>query len=386
MNEYSAMKNTSVLALIKLIFLSLLLSIALIIFLESESRYVLLSMIITIISLLFVFLRIKATLPFNQLIFLHEPKTIPVLITLTTLCITVYFHNTPFVLLMMCTVLLYATVCLGLTIQLGFIGIVNFAAAAFFGIGGYSSVILSHYPIPSLIIILLSGLISMLFSSLLIFPVLKTRGHYAALITIATGILFKNFLEVNDSLGGSQGLQTPSIHLLGFDFNNALSLGEIDVSFYVPYILLCLSVFITTYLITQRIEKSWFGLTLDIVRTDETAASTFGIAITKWKVTAFLFGNFIIGIAGSVYASVTGFIAPNNFTFSDSLIMISIIILGGIGNMRSIIPAALIMIIVPEKLQFIQEYRFLLYALLIIGVLLFRPNGLFPRPIRNFNQ
>ena len=93
---------------------------------------------------------------------------------------------------------------------------------------------------------------------------------------------------------------------------------------------------------------------------------------------------FLTGIAGAAYGLMTGFVAPNNFTFGDSLILVSIVVLGGIGNPWGILPAAAIVLILPEKLQFIQEYRFLLYAVLVILILLFRPEGLLPRRIRNY--
>ncbi|MGH8810311.1 MAG: ABC transporter permease subunit, partial [Noviherbaspirillum sp.] len=89
-------------------------------------------------------------------------------------------------------------------------------------------------------------------------------------------------------------------------------------------------------------------------------------------------------IAGSVYGMITGFVAPNNFTFADSLLMLSIVILGGLGNAVGLIPAAIIVLVLPEKLQFIQEYRFLFYAALVIAILLFRPDGLLPRKTRLF--
>jgi len=95
-------------------------------------------------------------------------------------------------------------------------------------------------------------------------------------------------------------------------------------------------------------------------------------------------GNFFAGVAGSVYGALTAFIAPNNFTFADSLLMLSIVILGGLGNALGLVPAAIIVLMLPEKLQFIQEYRFLLYALLVILILRFRPNGLLPRGTRLF--
>jgi ABC-type branched-subunit amino acid transport system permease subunit len=297
------------------------------------------------------------------------------------------FYNEHFVLLMICSVLLYTTACLGLTLQFGFSGVANFAGAAFFGIGGYTTaVMVTHTGVPHWLIIVLSGLMAALVGSLLILPVLRTRGHYAALVTIAFGLLFKTFIEVNNVLGGPQGLQVPGMQLFGLAFNDGFTLFGIDFSFYVSYALLSLTMVASVFVIVKALERSWIGLSMDVVRTDETAAATFGLHIARWKVVAFMMGNFFAGIAGSVYAMLMGFIAPNNFTFADSLLMLSIVILGGLGNPLGLIPAAIIVLVLPEKLQFIQEYRYLFYGVLVIAILLFRPDGLLPRKTRLFFQ
>ena len=295
------------------------------------------------------------------------------------------FHSSHFVLLMLCGVLLYSTACLGLTVQFGYSGVANFAGAAFFGIGSYATAVLaSHTAIPHVLVILISGLSAAVIGSLLILPVLRTRGHYAALVTIAFGILFKTFIEVNDVLGGPQGLQVPGMKLFGLSVNEGFSLFGLEISFYVIYALLSLAMFAGVYALVNALERSWVGLSMDVVRTDETAASTFGLHIVRWKVIAFTMGNFFTGIAGGLYGMIIAFVAPNNFTFGDSLLMLSIVILGGLGNIAGLIPAAMIVLILPEKLQFIQEYRFLLYAALVIVILLFRSQGLLPRKTRIF--
>lgn len=295
------------------------------------------------------------------------------------------FHDSHFVLLMICAVLLFSTACLGLTVQLGYSGVANFAGAAFFGIGSYATAVMAaHTAIPHPLVVVLSGLIAAAIGSVLILPVLRTRGHYAALVTIAFGILFKTFIEVNDVLGGPQGLQVPGMKLFGFAFNDGIRVPGVEISFYVAYALVSLFVFGGVYALVSALERSWIGLSMDVVRTDETAASTFGLHIARWKVIAFTMGNFFAGIAGSLYGMVSGFVAPNNFTFADSLLMLSIVILGGLGNIVGLIPAALIVLVLPEKLQFIQEYRFLLFAGLVIVLLLFRPQGLLPRRTRIF--
>lgn len=301
------------------------------------------------------------------------------------LALTAAFYDQHFILLMICAVLLYTTACLGLTLQFGFSGVANFAGAAFFGIGSYTTAVLAtHTAIPHLLIIVIAGVIAAIIGSVLITPVLRTRGHYAALVTIAFGILFKTFIEVNDVLGGPQGLQVPGMTIFGYSFNDGFSLFGHDVSFYVSYTLLSLFICGGIFVIVKALERSWVGLSMDVVRTDETAAATFGLHIARWKVVAFMMGNFFAGIAGSVYGMLTGFVAPNNFTFADSLLMLSIVILGGLGNAVGLIPAAVIVLVLPEKLQFIQEYRFLFYAALVIVILLFRPDGLLPRKTRLF--
>jgi ABC-type branched-subunit amino acid transport system permease subunit len=301
------------------------------------------------------------------------------------LALVAAFHDQHFVVLMLCSVMLYTTACLGLTLQFGYAGVANFAGAAFFGIGSYATAVLAtHTGLPHLLIILISGLIAAAIGSILILPVLRTRGHYAALITIAFGILFKTFIEVNDVLGGPQGLQVPGMSLFGFSFNENFTVAGIEFSFYVSYALLSLILCGGTFVLVKALERSWIGLSMDVVRTDETAAATFGLHIARWKVVAFTLGNFFAAVAGSVYGMMTSFVAPNNFTFADSLLMVSIVILGGLGNPVGLIPAALIVLVLPEKLQFIQEYRFLLYAALVIAILLFRPDGLLPRKTRLF--
>lgn len=295
------------------------------------------------------------------------------------------FYDSHFVLMMICAVLLYSTACMGLTMQFGFAGVANFAGAAFFGIGSYTTAVLAtHTGLPQLANIAISGVVAAIIGSVLIWPVLRTRGHYAALVTIAFGILFKTFIEVNDVLGGPQGLQVPGMKLFGYAFNDGFTLFGIEFSFYVSYFILSLIICAGAFVLVKALERSWIGLSMDVVRTDETAAATFGLHIARWKVIAFTLGNLFAGIAGSVYGMMIGFVAPNNFSFSDSLLLVSIVILGGLGNPIGLIPAAIIVLMLPEKLQFIQEYRVLLYAALVIAILLFRPDGLLPRKTRLF--
>jgi ABC-type branched-subunit amino acid transport system permease subunit len=301
------------------------------------------------------------------------------------LAVAAFFHANHFVLLLVVTILLYSVATLGLNVQFGYAGVLNFAGASFFGIGAYTSAVLnSHTALPHLLVLLIGGLLAALIGSLLLLPVLRTRGHYAAVVTIAFALLFKTFIEVNDVLGGPQGMQVKGMNILGWSFNDNVKIGGISFSFYMNYFIVSLLLLIAAFILVRRLERSWVGLNLDALRLDETAASCFGLDLARWKITAFVIGNFLIGLAGAMFGMVGGFVGPNNYTFADSLILVSILLLGGIGNPWGLIIATIIVVVLPEKLQTIQEYRFLLYALMVIAVLLFRPQGLLPRPVRHY--
>jgi ABC-type branched-subunit amino acid transport system permease subunit len=304
---------------------------------------------------------------------------------IAALIVAAYFHDNHFVLLLIITVLLYSVATLGLNVQFGYAGVLNFAGASFFGIGAYTSAVLNaSTAVPHLLVLLIGGLLAALAGSFLLLPVLRTRGHYAAVVTIAFALLFKTFLEVNDVLGGPQGMQVKGMKILGWSFNDNIEFAGVSLSFYMNYFVVSLLLLVGAFVVVRRLERSWIGLNLDALRLDETAANCFGLDVVRWKITAFLIGNFLIGVAGALFGMVGGFVAPNNYTFADSLILVSILLLGGIGNPWGLVVATIIVVVVPEKLQTIQEYRFLLYALLVIAVLLFRPEGLLPRPVRRY--
>jgi ABC-type branched-subunit amino acid transport system permease subunit len=296
-----------------------------------------------------------------------------------------WFHEEHFVLLMLTTSLILMVASLGLTVQFGYAGVVNFAGAAFLGIGCYTAAVLTNYTaVPTLLILPIGGIAAAVIGSILILPVLRTRGHYAALVTIAFGILFKTFIEVNDALGGPQGMRVGSFTLFGWSFNDPIRIGGFEASFYLTYVVVALGLLVLAFALVRRLERSWIGLSLDAIRLDEIASACYGLDIARWKVFAFTLGNFFAGCAGALYGHVLGFIAPNNFTFGDSLILVSIVLLGGIGNPWGVAVAAAFVVMLPEKFQVIQEYRFVLYAVLVILVLLFRPDGLLPRRLREY--
>jgi ABC-type branched-subunit amino acid transport system permease subunit len=169
--------------------------------------------------------------------------------------VAAFFHDNHFVLLLFVTVLLNTVATLGLNIQFGYAGVLNFAGASFFGIGAYTSAVLSTYSaVPHLLVLLIGGMLAALIGSLLLFPVLRTRGHYAALVTIAFALLLKTFLEVNDVLGGPQGMQVKGMSILGWSFNDNFEIGKIEMSFYINYFVVSMLLLTGTFVLVRRLE------------------------------------------------------------------------------------------------------------------------------------
>ncbi len=292
-----------------------------------------------------------------------------------------------FGLLMLATVLIYVLACFGLTIQMGFAGLTNFGAAAFMGAGGYTVAMLARLGhVPGLISLVSAGAVSVLIGFVLLAPVLRTRGHYAALTTLAFSVMFTVYVDASDVLGGPQGIKLPGLMLFGWDFSRDIQLGAYTFGSYANYVILTGGFVGLSGLLIGLMNRSWIGVWLDVVRLDETAASIFGLRVWYWKLLAFTLGNFLLGLAGAIYAQMTGFIAPANFQLGDSLAIVSILILGGVGNIWGILPATLLVVLLPEKLQIVQEYRFLIFALVVILVLIVRPSGILPRRMRRLQE
>ena len=259
------------------------------------------------------------------------------------------------------------------------------AGASFFGVGGYTAALLmTDTGLTPVLAILAGGISASLVGCILLLPVLRTSGNYAALVTMAFALLFKVFLEVCPWFGGPQGVPVDPFSLFGFSFAEEPKLFGMECSFYLSYDFLAIVLLVAVFAFTTLLERSWLGLSLDAVREDETASACFGISIARWKIWAFTVGNFICGIAGAYYAMMLAYISPANFAFSDSLLFLSILLLGGLGSRWGVILAAAFMVMLPEKFQVIQEYRYLIYSAIVLLMILYRPAGLLPRRPRTY--
>ncbi len=296
--------------------------------------------------------------------------------------------KSPYWLFVIINALIFVIACLGLNLQLGSTGMMNLAGAAFMAFGAYTAGLLAlNAGWPSWAT-LLAGMISTgIFSVLLFIPVLKTKGHYLALVTIAFQFMVVILCENMEFTGGPQGLKNiPYLTFFGYSFNDAINLGSIVLHKYANYYYLGLALAFVVALICSRVHHSWVGITTATIRDDEVAARTNGVRINYWKLIIFVLGNCFIGLSGAFFAHLIGFISPPNFVFDRSLVMVSIVILGGMDNIYGIVLGAILLITMPEKLRVIQEYRYLIYGLLLVVMLIFKPKGLIPFVPRDYKD
>jgi branched-chain amino acid transport system permease protein len=282
---------------------------------------------------------------------------------------------------------LYLIIALGLNIQLGSTGMVNFAFAAFFGVGAYVSALLtinSHFSfwLGILAAIIISALFGLLIGSL----TLKSTGFYYALVTMAFQIIFHLLVNNLRFTGGSGGISNIPFPTIGkHSFGSSLNIFGINLPFQANYYYLVLAVVLFSLYLAKRLYNSRTGLVWNAIREDEVAAKCQGINVNKGKLEASAIGAIFGGMAGSIYAHYISFISPESFTFHLSVVLICIVILGGLDNILGVIIGAVLLTVIPEKIRFFAEARMLFYGIIIIAVLIFKPQGLIPERIRKYN-
>jgi branched-chain amino acid transport system permease protein len=282
--------------------------------------------------------------------------------------------------------LLYVTIAQGLNLQIGTAGVINLAGAAFSGLGGYTVGILTvTLGMPPWLAVLLGPLVAVAVGAVLFVPILQVRGHYLALVTIAFGFIFNILVNNLEFTGGPQGLKNiPTLRPLGYAFTSPLRLGGLTLPYHANFYLAALAMAAVVTWIAWRLHNSWFGLTLNTLRDDEIAAKCSGVSLARYKLLAFSIGNGFIGLGGAFYAVMVGFVSPPDFDFGYSLVMLSVIILGGLDSIPGAVLGACLLIPLPERFRMLHEYRLLLYGVAIILVLLFRPWGLWPAAMRRY--
>jgi branched-chain amino acid transport system permease protein len=271
-------------------------------------------------------------------------------------------------------VLIYALLGMGLNIVVGYAGLLDLGFVAFYAIGAYSYALLAssqydlHLPF-GLLLLIGAGLAG--FAGVLLgIPVLRLRGDYLAIVTLGFGEIIRILLNnLDDVTNGPQGIsRIDQAHLFGLPLSSPLDFC---------YVLLALAVLV--FLLVWRLEVSALGLAWAALREDQDAARGCGIDTTGAKLLAFGLSASIGGLGGVVFAAMQRFVSPDSFTFWESLLVVLVVVIGGLGNPLGAIVGAVLLTVLPEVLRAYADYRLLLYGLALVLVILLRPSGLITR-------
>lgn len=263
---------------------------------------------------------------------------------------------------------MYAVLAMSLNLICGYMGITSLGHAAFFGIGAYTAAILStRLGFPFLATMLSACLVSVVFGFLLGLPSLRLSGRYLSIVTLAFCEIVRtvaiNWKSLTEGATGITGISEPEI--LGFRFDTPLK------NYYLVIALCALTYFVITRILDSRIGR---GITA--VRDDYTAAEAMGIKSSRYKVMAFVISSMFAGMAGAFYAHYMSFISPVSLSFDQSTLILSMTIMGGLGNLTGSVVGAVILTVLPEILRPLMEWRQVFYGALLVAVIYFRPSGL----------
>jgi branched-chain amino acid transport system permease protein len=264
---------------------------------------------------------------------------------------------------------LYALLAMGLNVVVGSAGLLNLGYAAFFAIGAYTYALLNlHGGCPFWLGLPAAGLVSMFFGFVIAVPSIRVRGDYLAITTLGFGeivrLAFNNLDHWTGGPNGLLGVDRPSFFGWRFSVNPT------------PYFYLVLVLVAVTAYLLSRLGDSKTGRALVALREDELAASCVGIPALSVKLTAFGVSSFIAGVAGSVFAAKQTIVTPDSFDFILSVLILAMVVLGGLGNIWGAALGALVLGILPELLREFATYRMLIFGLLMMLVMIFRPQGI----------
>jgi branched-chain amino acid transport system permease protein len=302
--------------------------------------------------------------------------------------------------------LLFTMLALGLNIVVGYAGLLDLGYVAFFAVGAYCYALLAspqHDIHTSFLLLLpLGALVAAAFGALLGAPTLKLRGDYLAIVTLGFGEIIRIFLNnLNrpfNLTNGPQGITLVDPLQIGdIALSKTHTLAGITLAPVHSYYFVFLACTLLIVLVSVRLEKSRIGRAWIAIREDETAARAMGINTRNIKLLAFAMGATFGGISGGLFAAFQGFISPESFTLLDSIMILCMVVLGGMGHVPGVILGAVLLTALPEALRYVgplqnqwfgrvfvdpSDLRMLLFGLALVLMMLFRPAGLWPSKVR----
>lgn len=281
----------------------------------------------------------------------------------------------------MTTALLYVVLGLGLNIVVGLAGLLDLGYVAFYAVGAYTYALLHYnFGLGFWAVLPIGGLFAAIFGILLGIPVLRLRGDYLAIVTLGFGeiirLILENWGEFSQGPSGVSNIPRPGFFGLEMSLDHALI-----YTYYIMIVFVIITIFAVNRLQDSRLGRAWIAL-----REDEIACQAMGIDKMKTKLVAFSLGAFWAGIVGVVFAAKTTFISPRSFTFIESAIILSIVVLGGMGSIVGVIIGAFILILMPEYLRFMSEYRMLAFGAILVCMMVFKPRGIITSVRRKYTR
>lgn len=295
----------------------------------------------------------------------------PLIAVLMVVVIAFPFSSSTYQTSILISAMMYIVLGLGLNIVVGMAGLLDLGYGAFYLIGGYTFALLNiHTGAGFWISLPIAGLLAASFGVLLGIPVLRLRGDYLAIVTLGfheiVRLVVENWDEVLHGPSGIPNIPKPGLFGFKLGFN-----GSTIYLYYITVLIMLVAIGVIRRLHISRIGRAWMAL-----REDETACQAMGIDTTMTKLTAFGLGAFWAGIVGVIFAAKASFVNPASFTFYESAMILSIVVLGGMGSIRGVILATLILILLPEYMRFLKEYRILFFGAIMVVMMVFRPQGL----------
>ncbi|MGE4588915.1 MAG: branched-chain amino acid ABC transporter permease [Acidaminococcaceae bacterium] len=301
----------------------------------------------------------------QQFVFENKKKVIPV-IALLLLALPFIVTNSYYlhICIMVCV---YICLALSLNLVTGYAGQLVLGHAAFYGIGAYTGALLMlKFHVNFLVALLMSAVVTGLFGFLLGIPALRLRGDYLAIVTLGFGeivrLIFVNWKSLTRGPAGLPGIPAP--HLFGVTISGR-------TEFY--YLALALAIFTTFFMI--KLINSGVGMAMQTVKNDEIAAEAIGIQPRKYKIMAFVVASAFAGMVGCFFASYLSYISPTAFVYNTSMTILTMVVLGGLGSIMGSVLGAGMLVIVPEVLRFLNDYRMLIFGALMVFMMIFKPEG-----------
>jgi branched-chain amino acid transport system permease protein len=309
----------------------------------------------------------------------------PVLLVFTLL-VPVIFYNQRYILDLGILVLTYVMLGWGLNVVVGLAGLLDLGYVAFYAVGAYSYALLAtNFDLSFWVCLPLAGILAALWGVLLGFPVLRLRGDYLAIVTLAFGEIIRlviiNWQSLTGGPNGVTGIPRPTlfgIPLIAGEDGLAEKLGiEYSPTHRIVFLFyLILALALLTNWVTIRLRRLPIGRAWEALREDEVACRALGINTTTTKLTAFATGAMFGGFAGAFFATRQGFISPESFTFQESALVLAIVVLGGMGSQLGVALAALTMIGGFELFRGFDQYRMLVFGLAMVLIMIWRPRGI----------